>query len=90
MKALFTLLFLMFAAVAFANDGTQQPGVTPEKNIAETKKAAPKPPAVTEYKKPAATKRICTSIDSRFGIGDYFVEIINKNNLRLVKLLLTE
>lgn len=102
MKKLLTLAMLTFGIAAFANDGNVTPGTTDKAtatNQQEVKKAVVKPLEDKDDKdkeKPktkaaATTKRAgcstCTGVDPRFDIGGYFVEFINRNNLKLVKLL---
>lgn len=92
---------LVFGAVAFAGtvDNTE-PAEGNEKNVVTTvaaKKVLAKVPAATtaaetkEVKaKPVPTRAACTtcSNDARFNVSGYFAEFVNRNNLKLVKLLL--
>lgn len=94
-------MMLFFGLVAFAADGNTNPITekNSESNQQEIKKTVVKPLEDKEEKikdrqkvKAAdAAKRnacsTCTGIDPRFDIGGYFAEFINRNNLKLVKLL---
>lgn len=99
MKKLFTLLLFVFSIAAFANDRHTDPIAT-EKTAA--KKATVQKTAIDkddkekdrdkdrEKIKPVVRRNACTTctgVDPRFDIGGYFVEFINRNNLKLVKLL---
>lgn len=100
MKKLLTVLFLALGAVAFANESTEP--VLGEKNTSSatvtTKKMEVNSVTVTEGREPKArpvatrSKGVCTtcSSDARFNISGYFAEFVNRNNLKLVKLLLAE
>lgn len=99
MKKSLTLVMLMFGVAAFAADGNINPGLTERTapaNQQELKKAAKSADDKEEKDKEkpkakAITKRTncytCTGVDPRFDLGGYFVEFINRNNLKLVKLL---
>lgn len=95
MKKLLTICLLVFAAAAFAGtDNTTNPGDGNEKEITATataKKTVAKVQPVNEAKaKPVPTRVVCTtcSNDARFNISGYFAEFVNRNNLKLVKMLL--
>lgn len=99
MKKLLTLALLVFGIAAFAADGVN-PGTTGKTNTdpQEAKKVIVKSLDEKDEKdkerpktKMAATRRnacsTCTGVDPRFDVGGYFVEFINRNNLKLVKFL---
>lgn len=100
MKTLLTSLLLFVGALAFANDNDNQtnPGETEKGSVAKTavttsaKKEASTALRIKPEAKPihsSSQKPACTTgVDTRFGIGDVFVEFVNKSNLKLVKYLL--
>jgi hypothetical protein len=97
MKKLLTLIMLVFGLAAFASDGVN-PGTNCKTNTdpQEAKKVIvkslddkedkdrPKTKVVTTKRNACST---CTGVDPRFDVGGYFVEFINRNNLKLVKFL---
>ena len=101
MKQLLTFMMLLFGIAAFAADGNGNPITekNSESSLQEIKKTVVKPledkdDKVKDRQKVKVTyaaKRTacstCTGIDPRFDIGGYFAEFINRNNLKLVKLL---
>ncbi|MCR5861455.1 hypothetical protein LRS05_04515 [Flavobacterium sp. J372] len=99
MKKLLTLAMLVFGVAAFASDGVN-PGTTCKTNTdpQEAKKVIVKSLEEKDDKdkdrpktKVIETRRnacsTCTGVDPRFDVGGYFVEFINRNNLKLVKFL---
>jgi hypothetical protein len=95
MKKLLTVCLLVFGAAAFANTGDNVEPAATEKNATVTtvaKKTTIKAPVAQEVKsKPVAPSRsVCTtcSNDARLNVSGYFAEFVNRNNLKLVKLLL--
>lgn len=97
MKKLLTVCLLFLGTVAFAgNSDNTEPTAGNEKNAAVTtvagKKAIAKMPVVTHEAKPkpVPTRAVCTtcSNDARFNVSGYFAEFVNRNNLKLVKMLL--
>lgn len=96
MKKLLTVCLFAVGAVAFAgNNDNTEPTAGNEKNATVTttaaKKALAKIPAAHEAKaKPVPTRAVCTtcSNDARFNVSGYFAEFVNRNNLKLVKMLL--
>ncbi len=95
MKKLLTICLLAFGAAAFANTGDKtEPGAGNEKEstaTASAKKTVAKVQPVNEPKaKPVPTRVVCTtcSNEARLNISGYFAEFVNRNNLKLVKMLL--
>lgn len=97
MKKLLTVCLLVFGTAAFAgNNDNTEPTLGNEKNATVTtaaaKKALAKMPAVVQEAKPkpVPTRAVCTtcSNDARFNVSGYFAEFVNRNNLKLVKMLL--
>lgn len=94
MKKLLTVLLLTFGAAAFAHNGDNVEPASTEKNTtvnATAKKVTVKATATAEAKpKAPATRAVCTSCsgDARFNVSGYFAEFVNRNNLKIVKLLL--
>jgi hypothetical protein len=97
MKILFTLVLLVFSAAAFASIDNQMAPVATE-TVTATSAAAKKASAKTVITDQERTKPVpkrsncttCTGIDPRLDLGGYFVEFVNRNNLKLVKLLLRD
>ncbi|OYQ31855.1 hypothetical protein CHU92_15280 [Flavobacterium cyanobacteriorum] len=95
MKKLLTMLLLTIGAAAFAHEKDNLEPAASEKNTttvnATAKKVTVKAPATAEAKpKAPATRAVCTSCsgDARFNVSGYFAEFVNRNNLKIVKLLL--
>ncbi len=97
MKKLLTVCLLVFGAAAFAgNNENTEPTAGNEKTVTVTttnaKKALAKVPTVDQEAKPkpVPTRAVCTtcSNDARFNVSGYFAEFVNRNNLKLVKMLL--
>ncbi len=99
MKQLFILLLLVLGSAAYANNNegivpppnTDQETVTSKKITAKPRIAEPAKPVMqkeTHDKMPARKTATTNECSSRFGITEYFVDIVHHSNVKLVKLLL--
>lgn len=103
MKKLLIVLLFALGSAAYANDkdgiGIVPPPGTEEQETISAKKVSAKPKAEEVIAKPVTnkeqrekthskktgTEKQCSS---RFGITEYFVDIVHHSNVKLVKLLL--
>lgn len=99
MKQLFIVLLLVLGSAAYANNNE---GIVPPPNTDQetvTSKKITAKPRIVETAKPVMQKEAHDKVparkadtakecSSRFGITEYFVDIVHHSNVKLVKLLL--
>lgn len=98
MKTLVTLFFIMLGTAAFAHNGDNTIETTAVKTtavkVAKKEKDTVRATHANENAVKATTQRTnctsCTGLEARFDLGSYFAEFVNRSNLKLVKLILTE